>query len=407
MILPQYVSYAISKIEDSGFSAYVVGGCVRDSLLEKTPADWDITTSATPQEIQQIFQHQKVISTGIKHGTVTVIIDCFPLEITTFRIDGDYKDNRHPEKVTFSTNIEDDLSRRDFSVNAMAYSHQSGILDPFGGQKDLKCGIIRAVGDPKVRFREDALRIMRAIRFAAQLDFGIEIETFRSMETCANLLENISAERITSEFSKLLITNTPGDILNKTFNITSRLFFGETSKNDLEGFASILDNILCDTGLRLAAYLILAASRLDKDCLTLAKSFFDRMKFPNNIKSLVLSVLTHWNGPLPDNRISVRKMISQTGFDTFQNLLTIKSIFAPEQTTPTKTIVDEIISNDDCFSFKQLDVTGNDLKDTFGLSGSMIGTALNELLDAVIEERCENKKDTLMNYFKNVPDNTH
>ncbi|MBQ9756926.1 MAG: CCA tRNA nucleotidyltransferase [Clostridia bacterium] len=406
MNLPHFVSSAISKIEDAKFSAYAVGGCVRDSILGRTPTDWDIATSALPWDIEKIFHSEHVIPTGIKHGTVTVIWEDVPLEITTFRVDGDYRDSRHPENVTFSASIEEDLSRRDFSVNAMAYSPIFGIIDPFGGQEDLKCGIIRAVGNPKTRFGEDALRIMRAVRFAAQLGFGIEIETFRAMDTCAKLLENISAERITSEFSKILISNAPGDILNKTFNITSQLFFGEASKNDLEGFASILDNIPCNTGLRLSAYLILAASRLDKDCLTLAKSFFDRMKFPNNIKSLVISVLTHWNGSLPDNRISVKKMISQTGFDTFQNLLTIKSIFDPEQTTPTKTIVDEIISNDDCFSFKQLDVTGNDLKDTFGLSGSMIGTVLNKLLDAVIEERCENKKDTLLNYLKNVSENT-
>ncbi len=406
MILPQYVSYAISKIEDSGFSAYVVGGCVRDSLLGKSPSDWDITTSASPKDVQRIFQSEKIILTGIKHGTVTVIIDDVPLEITTFRIDGEYKDNRHPERVTFSANIEDDLSRRDFSVNAMAYNPNPGLIDPFGGQKDLKCGIIRAVGDPKVRFSEDSLRIIRAIRFAAQIDFEIEIKTFRAMKTCAKLLGNISAERITSEFSKTLISNAPGNILNKTFDITSRLFFGETSKNDFVEFAKILDNIPCDTGLRLAAYLIWAASRLDKDCLTLARNFFDRMKFPNKVKSVVLSVLSHWNGPLPDDKISVRKMILQTGFDTFQNLLTLKSIFDPEQATPAKTIFDEITSNGDCLSYKQLDITGNDLKNTLGLSGSMIGTALNELLVAVIEERCENKKDTLLNYLKNVSENT-
>lgn len=406
MIIPQYVSYAISKIEDAGFSAYAVGGCVRDSLLGKAPADWDITTSALPQDVQRIFQSEKIIFTGIKHGTVTVIIGDTPLEITTFRIDGDYKDNRHPEKVTFSANIADDLSRRDFSVNAMAYSTSSGIVDLFCGQKDLECSIIRAVGDPKVRFGEDALRIMRAIRFAVQLDFEIEPNTFRAMKMCANFLENISAERITSEFCKTLIANTPGNILNKTFDITSPLFFGKISKNDFAGFSNILDSIPQDGVLRLAAYIILASLRLDKNCLALAKSFFGRMKFPNNVKAPVLSILSCWNLPLPDNKISVKKMLSQTGFDTFENLLTLKSVFNPEQTTTTKAVFGEIISNEYCFSLKQLDVTGDDLKEELGLYGSAIGVALNELLNVVIEERCENKKDTLLNYLRSVSGNT-
>ena len=399
MIIPKYVSYAISKIEEKGFSAYVVGGCVRDSLLGKTPADWDITTSAMPHEIQQIFQHQKVIPTGIKHGTVTVIIDEVPLEITTFRIDGDYKDNRRPENVTFSANIEDDLSRRDFSVNAMAYSHQSGIVDPFCGQKDLKHGIIRAVGDPKMRFCEDALRIMRAIRFATQLNFEIESDTFHAMKICANLLENISAERITSEFSKTLVTESLGNILGKTFDITSPLFFGESSKKDFVGFENVLDSIPQDAALRLAAYIILAVSGLDKDCLILAKSFFDRMKFPNKVKSVVLSVLSHWNGTLPDDKISVRKMISQTGFVTFQNLLTLKLAFNPEEAAHTKDIFDTIIKNNDCCDPKNLDISGHDLS-TFNLSGRQTGAALQFLLDAVICEKCENKKDVLFEYLK-------
>ncbi len=406
MIIPQYVSYAISKIEDAGFSAYAVGGCVRDSLLGRIPADWDITTPALPCDLQRIFHSEKIISTGIKHGTIAVIIHNVPIEITTFRIDGDYKDNRHPENVTFSQNIEDDLSRRDFSVNAMAYSNHSGIIDPFGGQKDLKCGIIRAVGDPKLRFSEDALRIMRAIRFAAQLDFEIEPDTFCAMKICSNLIENISAERITSEFFKTLIANAPGNILNKSFDITSPLFFGEIPKNSFVEFANILDNIPQSVELRLASYLVLASVRLDKDCLVLAKEFFDKMKFPNDIKNVVLSVLSHWNQPMPDNKISVRKTISKTGLDTFQKLLTLKSVFTPEQTITTRAIFCETISSGDCFSLKQLNINGDDLKNEFVLSGAEIGMALSKLLDAVIEERCENKKDTLLNYLRNVSNNT-
>lgn len=208
MKLPIYVKNCIDKIESAGFSAYAVGGAVRDSLLGKEPSDWDVTTSATPDKILRVFENYRTIPTGIKHGTVTVLFESegknIPIEVTTFRIDGEYKDSRHPESVDFSKDIRDDLSRRDFTVNAMAYNENDGIIDEFGGMTDIENRIIRAVGEPEKRFSEDALRILRAFRFSAQLGFEIEEKTLEGAQKCAHLLKNIARERIGAEFKRMI-----------------------------------------------------------------------------------------------------------------------------------------------------------------------------------------------------------
>ena len=205
---PTYVKNCIDLLAKSGYSAYAVGGAVRDSLLGKEPSDWDVTTSATPDEILSVFANFRTIPTGIKHGTITVLFDenekRYPIEITTYRVDGEYRDSRHPESVSFSKNIRDDLSRRDFTVNAMAYNENDGLIDAFNGIKDLENKIIRAVGDPETRFCEDALRILRAYRFAAQLEFEIEEKTLQATKKCAHLLKNIARERIFAELKRLL-----------------------------------------------------------------------------------------------------------------------------------------------------------------------------------------------------------
>ena len=204
MDMPKNVDSAINLLQSAGFESYAVGGCVRDSLLGNTPNDWDITTSAKPENMKSVFADFHCIDTGIKHGTVTVVIDGEPLEITTFRLDGEYEDNRHPKSVTFTSNLGADLGRRDFTVNAMAYSKKTGTVDLFGGQNDLKNKIIRCVGDPDRRFNEDALRILRALRFASALDFEIEEKTAQSLLKNCALLGNISEERIAKELLKLV-----------------------------------------------------------------------------------------------------------------------------------------------------------------------------------------------------------
>lgn len=210
MILPKNVSYIISKLEQAGFEAYAVGGCVRDTLLDRKPQDWDITTSAKPLQIKELFK--KTIDTGIQHGTVTVMLDHVGYEVTTYRIDGEYEDNRHPKKVEFTDNLKLDLERRDFTINAMAYNDNRGLVDEFWGIKDLKDGIIRCVGDAGQRFDEDALRMLRAVRFAGQLGFDIEEKTKKAIVERASHLENISAERIRVELTKLLVSKEAGRI---------------------------------------------------------------------------------------------------------------------------------------------------------------------------------------------------
>ena len=211
MKYPTYIKNCIEILEESGYSAYAVGGAVRDSLLGREPSDWDVTTSARPDEILSVFAAFRTIPTGIKHGTITVLFESddgngerVPVEITTYRIDGEYRDSRHPESVEFSTELENDLSRRDFTVNAMAFNEKEGIVDIFGGIKDLEKRTIRAVGEPQKRFSEDALRILRALRFSAQLGFEIEKKTLLAASECAHLLKNIARERVGVEFKKLI-----------------------------------------------------------------------------------------------------------------------------------------------------------------------------------------------------------
>ncbi|MBO5715692.1 MAG: CCA tRNA nucleotidyltransferase [Clostridia bacterium] len=227
---PTYIKNCIELLEQSGYSAYAVGGAVRDSLLGKEPFDWDVTTSAKPDEILSVFAEFRTIPTGIKHGTITVLFEengaRHPVEITTFRVDGEYRDSRHPESVSFSKNIQDDLSRRDFTVNAMAYNEKNGLVDIFGGQKDLENKIIRAVGDPETRFYEDALRILRAFRFSSQLEFEIEENTLIAAQKCAPLLKNIARERIFAEMKRLLASRGVAYSLKKMieYNVWQEIF---------------------------------------------------------------------------------------------------------------------------------------------------------------------------------------
>ena len=207
MRIPEEVSYIIGKLRESGEEAYAVGGCVRDTLLGRDPMDWDITTSARPEKVKELFR--RTIDTGLQHGTVTIMIDDTGYEVTTYRVDGEYEDHRHPKEVVFTPNLEEDLKRRDFTINAMAYNEKTGIVDLFHGQEDLEAGVIRAVGIPSERFQEDALRMLRAIRFAGQLGFQIEEQTKGAMVELAPTLCHVSAERIQVEMKKLLVSKEP------------------------------------------------------------------------------------------------------------------------------------------------------------------------------------------------------
>jgi len=404
VIIPQAVLNIISQINACGFDAYPVGGCVRDILMGQLPCDWDIATSATPDKIQKIFNQYTVIPTGIKHGTVTVILDKIPFEITTFRIDGNYTDSRHPENVTFSTSLVEDLKRRDFTINAIAYHPESGIVDPLGGQADLKAGIIRAVGDPAQRFSEDALRIMRAIRFSAVLDFEIEPETAKALYKYSHLLENIAAERVTTELNKTLCANGASLVIEKYFSVISQRLFGNYPllQPDTAVFRFI-SRTPCKLSLRLAAFLFGAAHVFNTDATSLAKTFFSHLKYDNKTRSKTTTLLANLHRSITLGRISIRRIIRDIGADTLQDIFELKvalQIDKPDTINMSKIIISEILRDGDCCHLSDLAINGNDLASQFNLKGAEIGNALNTLLDAVIEDKCPNTRSSLLEYYK-------
>ncbi len=403
MNIPPYISEIISRIENVGYEAYAVGGCVRDSLLGKTPSDWDVTTSACPEVILSVFSDKKTVPTGLQHGTVTVIYDGNPVEITTYRIDGNYSDSRHPESVAFTKSLREDQKRRDFTVNAMAYNPKTGLKDEFGGQKDLVSGIIRAVGNPTERFSEDALRIMRAVRFAATLNFSIEEKTAEAIFLCAPQLSDIAAERIGSEFLKTVIAPNPAPILNKYNKILMPLFFGDKSSGDFGFSFDAMELLPQEPVLRLSAYFVLVSSSTHSP-LSHAADFFSRMKFSNEIKRHVLSVLKLNEARIQTDRISLKKLLSHTDADIIESALRLRSLSAANDTNVTEALSElaSILESKECFSLKQLCITGSDLQKELGISGADIGKTLNYLLNEVICENCPNQKDALLNHIRNA-----
>lgn len=395
MIIPEFVLNIISKIEENGFEAFCVGGCVRDSLLGKTPSDWDITTSALPEDMLEIFKDYAVIPTGIKHGTVTVISEGNPIEVTTYRIDGDYLDGRHPESVRFSRNIRDDLSRRDFTVNAIAYSASCGMVDLFCGQSDLKSKIIRCVGDPEKRFTEDALRIMRAFRFAAVLGFEIEEETALAILRCFPLLENIAAERIMAELSKLLTADMPCGILLRFFDVFSFILGQKNSgiKKIWEENIKVLSKTPCVLPLRLAVLI----RGLDDENTILQRLRYDK-KTQNKVKIL----LEMRKIKIPDTKLAVKKLLSEFGEEMVSLYIEMKKAEGEAFCIiyNTEKFLAEILSGDECYTLKDLMVTGRDLKEQLALEGKALGAMLDMLLDAVICEKCENEKTALLEFAR-------
>lgn len=403
MIIPDSILPILTKIESANHQAYVVGGCVRDSLMGKTPSDWDITTSAEPCEIQDIFCDRTVIPTGIKHGTVTVLIDNSPVEITTFRIDGKYADNRHPDSVVFSKTLDEDLKRRDFTINAMAFSPRTGIVDLFGGQKDLKSKIIRTVGVPTERFSEDALRIMRAIRFSAVLGFEVEKETSAAMFDCRHLLSNIAAERITSELNKIFLSQNVSHVLSEFLPIFSPRVFGvETSSADVDAFEP-LNSCAPSLVLRLAIFLICSARVLNLSITETEESFFKSLRFDSKTTRDCKAILENIDLEISSERIPLRKQVSLMGFDLVQNLIEVQSALNTSASSNLHKAKDMLVSikeDKDCCHIKSLDLSGSDLMSAFGFSGKDIGKALDFLLDAVINEKCKNRKTDLIEYLK-------
>jgi len=379
IILPEDVKKIIGLLKSHGFAAYAVGGCIRDSLISREPNDWDITTEALPEDVKRIFY--RTVDTGIEHGTVTVMIRGNGYEVTTYRIDGDYADGRHPDSVTFTRKLSEDLLRRDFTINAMAYSEEDGLVDLFGGQEDLRAGIIRAVGVPEERFTEDALRIMRCVRFAAQLGFRIDPETERAAEKLSGNLSLISRERVRDELVKILDSNHPEyvDLLHK-IGVMAGISpeYGACRERILGAFGTLPK----DRILRLAAFFAPSGG-------IRADELLRELRFDNDTRTRVVR-LTEWKDRRVENdSAAVRRALSEYGREDFERFLIFTS---QEELRPR---FEAILEAGECYSLKDLKITGKDLISLGMRPGKEMGEVLKKLLDLVLSDPSMNSHETL------------
>ncbi|WP_092452176.1 CCA tRNA nucleotidyltransferase [[Clostridium] fimetarium] len=407
--LPENVVNIISKLESDGNQAYAVGGCVRDSVLKRTPEDWDITTSAVPQQVKALFK--RTVDTGIKHGTVTIMIDKSGYEVTTYRIDGDYEDGRHPKSVEFSVCLEDDLKRRDFTINAMAYNNATGLVDQFNGIDDLNSKIIRCVGNPTDRFSEDALRMMRAIRFSAQLGFSIEDQTYAAIKELAVNINKVSRERIHVELNKTLLSDHPDYIM--------MMYETRLTKQILPIIDVVLSgrrSVVTLTMLKISPKeLVLKYAALLNDIPAdkVTETLKD-LKLDNNTIYTVTKLVECSKLVIQEKEPSVREAIYKYGKDIIpliilhqETILKAKEISTGIKMTGGKNhiavlkrLYQEIMDRGDCISVKDLNVNGSDLME-YGLKGPIIGETLDELLHIVMENPKLNEKETLIAMIEN------
>ena len=431
--LPEKVSAVIHTLQDHGYEAYAVGGCVRDAMLKRTPEDWDIATSAMPEETKALFR--RTIDTGIQHGTVTVLVGKEGFEVTTYRIDGKYEDNRHPSQVAFTRSLQEDLLRRDFTINAMAYNDSDGLVDIFGGTEDLGRGIIRCVGNAMERLSEDALRILRGVRFAAQLGFAVEKETQEAMGILAPTLQNISAERIQVELVKMMVSPIP-DTLRLSYELgITREFLPEFDDmmeteqetphhmyNVGEHTLHALMNIRPEKVLRLAMLLhdtgkpsmktmdAEGVAHFKKHAVRseeIARTVLRRLKFDNDtIRSVTKLVLYH-DCRMPAEAKYVRRAINKIGVELFPLYLEVRradilsqSEYCREEKmqsiADTERLYREIMEAGQCVELKTLAVTGKDLLDAGMRPGKAMGDTLNRLLQLVLEHPEWNTKEELL-----------
>lgn len=439
IVLPEKCSVIIHTLEENGFEAYAVGGCVRDSCLGRTPNDWDITTSASPQDVMRLFRH--TVETGVEHGTVTVLMGKEAYEVTTYRIDGAYEDARHPSGVTFTTELREDLRRRDFTVNAMAYNDKNGLVDLFGGEEDLRRKVIRCVGDPMERFGEDALRIMRAVRFGAQLGFSIDPDTEKAIRAFAPSLHRISAERIHAELEKLLLSDRPQDLrIAWETGITAAVLpeFDRIMEqkqtgphHDLNVGEHTLLTMRNIPATRVLRFTMLLhdmgkpeTAEVDTDGVwhfkghaeagaAKAEMILRRLKFDNDslrrITRLVRAHSTHVK-PGPE---AVRRAVHDIGEDIFEEYLLVRraDILAQKAGTQeerlaklaaTEKIYREILQKGDCLSLKTLAVSGADLIADGMRPGKELGRVLGRLLDDVLTYPEHNSREYLLDLSRTL-----
>ena len=438
MVLPQYITDCLDALENAGFAAYAVGGCVRDACLGLTPHDYDLCTSALPEQTEAVFAGHRLVLAGKKHGTVGVVTDSGVVEITTFRTEGAYRDTRHPDWVEFVPDVEKDLARRDFTVNAMAYSPTRGFADPFGGREDLKNNILRAVGDPEKRFQEDSLRILRGVRFAARFGLTVEEHTEKAMLSQAHLMDNLAWERVFEELCKLLPWVTAEDLLRFAPilaevipELKPMIGFDQHSPHHAYDLfthtAHVCGGISGDVARRWAALLHdigkVPTFTLDENgrghfyghaqvSAKMADEILHRLKAPNDLLERVVTLIEHHMTKLEPSKKVLRRWLGRLGWDTIEDLLCLqeadmgsKGTGKPEnmeQFDQLRAMIREIQEENSCLSLKDLAVNGHDLM-ALGYQGKAIGETLNRLLEQVLDEQLPNERDALLEAVKQIP----
>ena len=436
MVFPQYVTDCIQALEAAGFAAYCVGGCVRDDCLGLQPADFDLCTSALPEQTEAVFSDKQLVLAGKKHGTVGVITGGAVVEITTFRTEGAYKDNRHPDWVAFVPDVEADLARRDFTVNAMAWSPSRGFADPFGGRNDLRNKVLRAVGDPAERFREDSLRILRGVRFAVRFGLTVEKTTMEAMVRQAPLMENLARERVFEELCKLLPLVTAEDLLRFAPilgevlpPLKAEIGFQQHSPHHAYDIfthtAHVVETVPGDLSLRWAALLHdigkVPTFTLDDQGrghflghagvgAEMAADLLRQLKAPNALREQVVTLISHHMTKLPTDKKLLRRWLGRLGWDTLDALLLLQEADMGSKGTgkpaemvqfpQLRTLLEEIRQEDACLSLRDLAVNGHDLM-ALGITGKAIGQALNHLLEQVLDENLPNDRNALLAYLHN------
>lgn len=439
IIIPSQVETVIEKLRNCGQEAFIVGGCVRDSIMGLTPHDWDVATSARPNEIKAAFSGCRLVETGIKHGTITVLMDKMPIEVTTYRVDGEYSDNRHPDQVHFTRSLKEDLSRRDFTVNALAYNHAEGIIDCFNGLEDIEKKQIRCVGEPDLRFQEDGLRILRALRFASVLGFSIEETTAKSILRNDTLLDFIAKERINAEFTKLLCGKNVKDVFRDYRTVVGRFLpeinamfeFHQHNNYHIydvwEHTLKAVSSVEPTAVLRLTMLLhdIGKPSCFtqdekgvghfyghDKKSVELSIGILQRLKYDGSTINQVLTLVKYHDSTLSPEEKPLRRLLSVLGEENLRLLLKVKAADIMAQNPiysgrlnglkETEDILNHIISQNLCFSLKNLEINGKDLLSLGIPQSAEIGRILSVLLNEVIDDKCPNKHRALMDRARQI-----
>lgn len=440
ILLPDNVKEIIKNLTDNGFEAFIVGGCVRDSVLGLTPHDWDICTSAKPEEIKQCFKDYNTFDSGIKHGTISIVIEKEVFEVTTYRIDGEYTDNRHPESVTFTDDITKDLARRDFTINAMAYNECQGLVDPFDGRTDLKNGLIRCVRKPDERFVEDALRIIRALRFASVYNFRIEEQTATSVHKNANLLLNIAVERISAEFNRLICGGGAEIILNDYRDVFAVIipeiipmfdFDQHTKHHNRDVWRHTTHSIASIEATSLLRITMLfhdlgkpKACKRDPDgtchfkghpkhSAIMAEEILRRLKYPKDFIEQCIKLIIYHDVRFNGSKRQLKHVMNAIGEKNVEFLLKVQhadimaqSDYKHKEKLQTLDLAckvfKEILAEQSCFTLKQLDINGYDLMNIGIKDGKEIGRILKLLLSFVIDEKIQNEKSALLKKAKEL-----